>query len=242
MFIKTLFESNPEFVAFSGTHFLTLGIILLVLVLVVASKHLHINDKNKTILKVTFIFLLTQQILLYSWYYFTGTFDLLDALPLYQCRILQLASLFAVVKHNEKIYNVLVMLNIPSAIIALLVADTNNLSFPNAMFIQFFLGHGSMLLVLLGLKYAYNYELNKKYIPLVIKTILVYFIVVIGVNLVLKSNYGYVSRMPDMFESLSFVPPIIYIPIYFLIYVGLALLTFKVLTFRPAKQLVKTPE
>lgn len=228
--IDVFYGNNSTFELFSPLH---LGMLFLISFIVLS--FVYYQDewdkyKFKKMTAILIILFLTQQSLLYSWYFFTGTFDVVDALPLYPCRLLQILSLISLFNHNEKIYNILVILNIPSALVALILADTNNLGFPNAMFIQFFMGHGLMLIVPLYLKYKYHYSLKDKYISTVVKIQAVYFVSISLVNFTLNSNYGYVSHVPDSLGDIAFIPQYIYTPGFFMLYASASILFYKLFT------------
>lgn len=240
--IEIFYGNNSSFELFSPLH---LGMLFLISFIVLSFVYYQDEwDKSKfrkmtALLSVLFMI---QQALLYSWYFFTGSFDMVDALPLYPCRLLQLLSFLSLFKHNERIYNILVILNIPSALVALILADTNNLGFPNAMFIQFFMGHGLMLLVPLYLKYKYHYSLKEKYLSTVVKVMAIYFIFISLTNFALNSNYGYVSHAPDSLGDIAFVPQYVYTPFFFMLYASASFLFFKLFTsskFEPVKVVLR---
>lgn len=105
--------------------------------------------------------IIIQQFLLYSWYMAHHAVDPIDALPLYPCRITTLFVLFLLFKWNTKLFHFTLYWGIIGAFLALLSPNTNGLGFPNAMFIQFFLGHAALLIGTVFLAVIHDYQPNQ---------------------------------------------------------------------------------
>lgn len=228
--IEGIYFTQTPFVLYSRVH-----ILMLVLVGgcigILVKKRDEIAAGEYAYLRWVFLGLYgIQQVLLYSWYGMNHQFNVNDALPLYPCRLLQLATMLLLITKQERIYEVLALLGIPAAVTALIMADTSGFGFPNAMFIQFFTGHCLMILVPLYMKFRYHFTIQENGTTDVIKMVGVYFIVVSFVNHLIHTNYGYVSAPPLALGFLSGVPSIIYTCGYFMIYVGIVLMGSKIAT------------
>lgn len=238
---KLYFSQNP-FTLYTPIHFLML-ILAGICIGIVIKKRDEIAMGKYAWLRWVFLGVyLIQQGLLYSWYAMNHQLTLHDALPLYPCRILQIMTIMLLVSKQERIYEVLGLLGIPAAVTALILADTSGFSFPNAMFIQFFVGHSLMILVPLYMKYRYHFSMQESATLGVIKMVGGYFIIVSFINHLIQTNYGYVSTPPVALSFLNGVPSIIYTCGYFMIYVGVVLAGSKIATHQDADEIVFTIE
>lgn len=226
--IEQLYHSNnPLFASFSPLHLLLLFLpIVLITLMMMHQTWLKTSAHAKWVKFSILGLMMGQQILLYSWYYFTGNFDPVDALPLYPCRISSLMCLFLLFVWKEELFHLLFFMGLPGATIALLLPDTWNLGFPNAMCIQFFMGHSGILLSIFYLVIVHDYNPNLKALFKSYKFTLVYLAALIPINSLLHSNYAYMAKKPDI-AVLSFLPDFpMHIPLfigfmffmYFLVY------------------------
>lgn len=216
MFSKLYFTDN-SFTMFSGQHFLML---LIVFAFIYRFVYLDIekrSDVHYVLLGLTLI----QQILLYSWYYASNQFNVIDALPLYPCRLLQLFNIVLLIKDSERLYEILYLLGIPSAIMALIIADTGGNGLPSAMFIQFFLGHTLMILIPVYIGKKRQYVIHHQSLGLIAKIMSIYFVLISLVNQFLNSNYGYLQKPPGDLIINGFSFRLIYLIGYYLLYLGL---------------------
>lgn len=202
-----LFQSNnPLFSSFSLPHMLLLLSPVFGIILMLKNQSLVRSPKFS---KAIWIFLMTllfgQQILLYSWYFFTGNFDIKDALPLYPCRVSSLLCIACMIKWDKRWFDLLFFMGLPGAILALLMPDTWNLGFPNAMFIQFFAGHSAILLTIFYLVISKGYNPTKEALFSAYKICSIYLAGLIVLNQLLGSNYGYMAQKPDI-PALSWLP------------------------------------
>lgn len=230
MFSKLYFTDN-SFTMFSGQHFFTL---LLIMVFIYRFVYLDI-EKRSDVHYILLGLALLQQVLLYSWYYASHQFDFVDALPLYPCRLLQLFNIVLLLKDSEKLYEILYLLGIPSAIMALIIADTGGNGLPSAMFIQFFLGHTLMILIPVYIGKKRQYVIHHQSMGLIAKIMGIYFVVVSLVNQTLNSNYGYLQRPPGDLIINGLPLRLIYLVGYFLLYLALVkawLLVSKILSHK----------
>lgn len=230
--LKLLYDSTPEFNLFSSQHFIALGCGTLIILFIIYRKSALQRQKSEGLRWFLVGIFLIQQFLLYSWYHFTGNFDIHDALPLYPCRLLQVMTIIMLITKNRTLFDMLTMLGIPAAMTALLLVDTNGLGFPNAMFIQFFMGHFMMIISPLFMKYRYQFNVRTFNYKRVVHMIAGYFVVVAFINIWLRTNYGYVSAPPQALSFINGVPQIIYTFAYFLIYVAVAYISLRIATHR----------
>lgn len=142
--------------------------------------------------------LLLQQFLLYSWYVFNDAFDVVDALPLYPCRITMVLTLFLLIRWNDAVFTFTLYWGLIGAVLALLFPDTNGLGFPNVMFIQFFLGHGALLLGVLFLAIVHDVRPSTIRLTTALRWTVVYFLAVVSINAWTGGNYAYLRIAPPV--------------------------------------------
>ncbi len=209
------FSKNPLFSTFSTMHLVLLGLPVLLIIGMLKNKELVRSPKGgKAIWLGLMGLLLTQQILLYAWYYFTGNFDMKDALPLYPCRISSLLSIIVMIYWREDLFNLLFFMGLPGATLALFMPDTWNLGFPNAMCIQFFAGHSAILMTIFYLIIKHDYKLSKNALRSAYKFCSIYLGLLLVFNHFVGSNYAYMAHKPNI-PALAGLPDFPYhIPIF----------------------------
>lgn len=226
--IYLLFSSkNPGISYFSREHiFIMSAVVLLIGLMIYFKENLRSNASfqkfGKIFLLMTLFF---QQILLYSWYIFTHNFTLKESLPLYPCRISELLCIVLLLRMSEKYFHLLFYWGFSGAIMALLNPDTSNLGFPNAMFIQFFLGHIGIILTIVFLGIIYDYTPTRKSLFTSYKISFIYILFIVVLNKITGGNYAYLAIKPEnsFFAKLPEYP--YFIPIFvgfmFLIFAGM---------------------
>jgi len=140
------------------------------------------------------VILLLQQGLLYAWYWTSGAFAWGESLPLYPCRLSILLSVWMLVKNNEKVYQVVFYWATAGAGMALLSPDTSTFSFPHFMFLQYFVGHGGLLMAIGFMAWVRGHRITRESIRRAYRWSLVYVAAVLPVNWITGGNYGYLSR------------------------------------------------
>lgn len=223
MFEQLFFSKNPLFYSFSSTHLALMGLPILFIIGMLRNKSWVKSEKgSKSIWIGLMTLLLGQQVLLYTWYYFTGNFDVKDALPLYPCRISSILCLILLIKWQEDLFNLLFFMGLPGATLALLMPDTWNLGFPNAMCIQFFAGHSAILMTVFYLIIKKNYKPTKQALMSSYKFCSVYLISLIILNRFLHSNYAYMANKPNI-AALAWLPEY---PFHLPIFIGFIYVLF----------------
>lgn len=149
----------------------------------------------KTMLTILFV---VQQFLLYSWYYMNNQFDFHDALPLYPCRLSALLCLFSLAYFNEMVFDVVFYMGLSGASIALIFPDTSHLGFPNAMFIQFFLGHIGIIISIIYLSLEKGYRPSKKGLKRALGVSVLFLLAMALFNQIFHCNYAYMASKPDL--------------------------------------------
>ena len=150
--------------------------------------------REKKVARILASALLLQQALLYLWYISSGAFSWGESLPLYPCRLSILVTIIMLLKDSDQIYQVAFYWAIAGATVALLSPDTSGFGFPHFMFIQYFIGHGGLLMAIGFMAWVREHRISKDAIHAVYKCSLFYVAFVLPVNWITGGNYGYLSR------------------------------------------------
>lgn len=221
--VDILYFSGEGFYALSISHFVMLSLIALIVILLLLSKKVRFSD-SRNILQYSFIVaLMLQQFMLYSWYMLNQQFSIHDSLPLYPCRIWQIVALLLLVTKKDYFFSMSYLLGIPCAVVALLAPDVGGVGFPNVMFIQFFIGHGLLIIIPTYMYVCHEKRLNEKSFLVALKMFLYYVITVKIMNRILDANYGYVNYPPyenEFFAKIAPVYPVVYISFALLVLIG----------------------
>ena len=208
-----LYSTNELFPLFSFYHVLLLTFFFGAAVWMIRHADFIRQPKANRAIRLTLIItIITQQFMLYGWYYANGAFDVHDALPLYPCRLSTLFVLLLLIRMNDKFFPVVFYWGIVGAVLAMLSPDTEGIGFPNIMFIQFFLGHGALLLGTVFLAITSNYRPTFKGLRTTYFFSFIYFVAMLALNQSIGSNYAYLSTLPPspFLEGLPAFP--IYVP------------------------------
>ncbi len=221
--IDILYHSTSKFQIYSSVHWIMLLIAIGIVVSIIYLGKRGFRDEGNIFRYSMIAILVVQQFLLYSWYFANGMFNAKDALPLYPCRIWQLSALLLLLTMDDRYYAVSYLMGLPSGIVAFLVADTGGLGFPNVMFIQFFLGHLSILAVPIYMKFCRGKKLEKNMLYTCFKVFFAYVCIAGTTNYMVGGNYGYVSKPPyenAFFLKLTSFYPVLYICFAMTVLVG----------------------
>jgi hypothetical integral membrane protein (TIGR02206 family) len=226
MDIKEMFWASKiektAFPLFSQNHLLALGIIILVLVYIFLNRDAFENEKRRNrFRKVLGVVLILQQSLLYFWYVTSGNFTLGETLPLYTCRIAIFLCIGMLMCESYKCFELAYFWGIAGGIMALMTPDTSGFGFPHLMFVQFFVGHGGMIISLIFMILVYEYKPTKESIYRSSRWTLVYFAIVGVLNYLVDGNYSYLRAKPATATPMDILPIYpYYVPIFIAAFIG----------------------
>lgn len=196
--MQTLFYStNPLFPLFSIPHLALLALFFGATIWMVRHADFIRKPNVSQRIRITLIVvIIVQQFLLYGWYYANHAFHVLDALPLYPCRLSTLLLLVLLIRMNERLYPIVFYWGIVGAVLAMLSPDTEGIGFPNVMFLQFFMGHGALLIGTVFLAITSHYEPTRAGLKTTFRFSLLYFVAILTLNAYIGSNYAYLNELP----------------------------------------------
>lgn len=198
---KYFFRGNPDgfvFPVWGFTHFAMLFIAFLGVEFIIRHRRKFRSTKIGRYFKITMIIALaSQQIILYLWYGFSGYFTIQESLPLYNCRIAIIFTIFALVTDKKIFKNVGCYWGVAGAILALMMpTDLDPFSFPHYTNINFFLGHIALLWSTIYILVVDEYRINKTSLKSILYFSNIYHLIIYSFNVFTKSNYCYVIEPP----------------------------------------------
>ncbi|MCT4563102.1 MAG: TIGR02206 family membrane protein [Maledivibacter sp.] len=201
--------------SFSKSHILTLCFILGLIFLMFSNKE-RLREPNTRVKigRVLAFILFLQSFFLHFWYIERGVFTIQESLPLYLCRITVILCIFMILKESYSIFQVVYFWGLGGASQALLFPDTGGFLFPHWMFIEFFVGHGAILIATFFMIIAYEYKPTLKSLKKTFHWSYIYLAFVGIFNYIVDGNYSYLRSKPLASSVLDYFPPYpYYIPI-----------------------------
>ena len=192
--------------AFSALHLIILFSFILVAAIIYRGDFGLNNGKNREKLAQIFaIILLIDQVILYSWQFSSGYFNLQLSLPIYHCRIAIALLIIGVLFKRKIILYVGMYWGFLGSIMALLVPDMYKFRFPHYTNIQFFLAHIIMGLLIINLLKSKTIQITDKETKFVLLITNIYNLLLFIFNLSMAHfgglkdiNYGYMNAFPKI--------------------------------------------
>lgn len=208
--MKHFFRGTSDGVYFKNlslAHLLLVAIAFFGAYLIYRYKDVLQEDRYSKIFKRTIgITLLSQQIILYGWYFFTGFSSIKESLPLYNCRIAIICTALALLTDKKTLKNISVYWGLYGAILALIIVEGDPFSFPHYTIVSFFVGHIFLLWGSLFILFVDNYQVNKRNLHDVLKLTTAYHFVLLIFDIMIKANYDYLIE-PPIFKSIVMLMP-----------------------------------
>lgn len=192
--------------AFSALHLIIL-FAFLVLVAIIYRRDLSLKEGNnrRNLSKFFAVILLIDQVILYSWQFSSGYFNLQLSLPIYHCRIAIALLIIGVLFNRINIIHVGMYWGFLGSIMALLVPDMYKFRFPHYTNIQFFLAHVIMGLLIINLLKSREIQITGKETKFVLLITNIYNLFLFIFNLSMAHfwglkdiNYGYMNAFPKI--------------------------------------------
>lgn len=208
-------SDTTQFELYSAGHVIALLITLSLIVLMYLGRHyIRKNETRKTIGIILGITLALQQTLLFAWYVNSGNFTVGESLPLYLCRLSAILCIFMTITGKRELFDIAYFWGMGGAAIALLNPDTSGFGFPHIMYLQFFVGHGGIIVSLFFMMFAYRFIPDWNSLKRTFKWSFVYLFIVGGLNYIVKGNYSYLREKPLTSSPLDILPAYpYYVPI-----------------------------
>ena len=193
--IKYFFRGTPDGYVFptgSMAHWFIIAIILFGMELIIKYREKLRIPKYANIFKAIMIIMLAmQQILLYLWYGFSGYFSIQESLPLYNCRVAIILTIFAFITNKDFFKNICCYWGVVGAFLALAFPVVDPFQFPHYTMVSFFGGHILMLWSAIYFLVVEKHYINKRSLASVLLFTNFYHVLVYVFNRFTNSNYCY---------------------------------------------------
>ncbi len=192
------------FETFSLQHITTLIVFSLFTFLVI---WFGMNTEGKTKMWIGFsIAFLAFAIMVFDSIYrlITGTFDILDDLPLFLCDLVGWLLPVFILKQNRKWLGILYFWVVAGTLQALITPELKE-GFPNFEFFRYFIMHAGIVTAVIYCIVVLKIRINWRDFKNAILYAQVYLFVIHIINIILKSNYSYTMKKPGNPSILDFM-------------------------------------
>ena len=181
---------------FSNLWKISFGITLFVIIAIILAGYFLPSNNHKIVFSKIIGYLLFLRFAFHHGYDVgIGIWNIEHNLPFHLCGITSILSIIVMIKYNQKIFEFLALLGIPSAIHSLLTPEFIS-GHEGYLFYDYYISHGSILFVPLFLSIVFKHKIRIGSWKIVfIKGLWIAAIVGL-INAFLKTNYLYLCRPP----------------------------------------------
>ena len=134
-----------------------------------------------------------------------GNWDTYENLPLHLCSISNLIVCFILfIPKNQKLFEFLFYCGLWGGLMAILTAQINDYDGSLFKYLQYYLSHGTIILIPLYMFYHLGYKITKFSWLRVLFILNLLMLVIMPINFNLGSNYMYLREAPDIKNPLVF--------------------------------------
>ncbi|MHC0039119.1 YwaF family protein [Pseudoneobacillus sp. C159] len=220
-------EGNGAFVLFSSTHWLTLLTLALVnLIIFLFRQKLTVHHFNRLARLGLAVILIASEISLQWWIWWIDEWSIEYSLPLHLSSISLILSAVLLINKSYKLFEFTYFAGVGSALQAMLTPDISMYTFPHYRYTHFFISHGGIVVANLFMVFVEQYRPTWKSVCKAYVYLNIYAALIFVLNLMIGSNYMYISEKPINPSILDFLGPW---PLYILPLEILAIVTFIIL-------------
>lgn len=228
--LSSFFDSNSteSFHAYSIAHFVQIGILLVLAILMFAfrfSIQRRTTSAKKVIRYLLILILIVSELTLNIWYIAQGKWNIQTSLPLELCSVTLLLAIVMLFTQSRILYSIVFFAGFTGALQAVLTPSLDY-TYPHFRFLQFFIAHIAIILSALYMTWIENYKPTWKSIGVALLFLNVLAVLVGIINYTIGSNYMFLMRKPLTPSILDVLGPH---PYYLLSEQGIALLFFTLL-------------
>ncbi len=221
--------SSPTFELFGTAHLLVLtGTLALALLTARAPKRTDVGGLARSMAWVLLLTAVLKPIL------YLGIYEqpVAQSLPLNLCRINEFFCAYMLLARSYRIFEIAYFLSIAGSTSALLTPDLLQ-GFPDPRFVTFFLGHGLSVIAVFYAVFGFGFRPTLRSVGKIMVFLAAYTATIAAINLLLDSNYLFLSRKPEGASILNFLGPWpVYVLAMFAIAVIACLLCYLPFAFR----------
>lgn len=199
------FTGGP-FVLFSSPHIIVLAVILLIIVLTYEFRQRLKPIKRSARIYIA-VFLILQQFSLTVWYITYGGLPLKESLPLELCDMSMIMCAVMFAGKSYPLYEIVYFWGMAGSIEALITPDIGIYTFPHFIFFQFFLSHGSIIILCLFMTFVYGYRPSFKSLIKSVVTLNIYAGFIGIYDKLTGTNFMYLCEKTKNTSIMSYLGP-----------------------------------
>ncbi|MEG3641386.1 YwaF family protein [Magnetococcus sp. PR-3] len=198
---------GPAFQLFGWAHLTMLGVISLILVGLISWGG-NIPSHLRIYVRYGFAALLiANELFWHVWVWGAGQWKVQTMLPLHFCSVAVILSVFMLLTKSQRLYELVYFIGISGAILALLTPAMGRYGAQHALFYQFFISHGMIIVAAVYMSVVECFRPTWRALIRVSVVGILYMLLVSRVNLLLDSNYLFIAQKPEEATTLDILPP-----------------------------------
>lgn len=199
--------TGGAFELFGSAHLVALALVLLINLVIVASRKRFTDLGKKRFRFGLAALLVINELAFHLWNYSIGQWTIQTMLPLHLCSVLVWVSAYMLLTRSYSIYEFAYFLGIGGAIQALLTPDAGIYGFPHFRFFQTIISHGAIVTAAIYMTLVEGY---RPYWSSLVRVAIwgnIYMAAVGIVNWLVGSNYLFIARKPDTASLIDMLGP-----------------------------------
>ncbi len=199
--------TGGAFELFGSAHLVALALVLLINLVIVASRKSFTDLDKKRFRFGLAALLVINELAFHLWNYSIGQWTIQTMLPLHLCSVLVWVSAYMLLTRSYSIYEFAYFLGIGGAIQALLTPDAGIYGFPHFRFFQTIISHGAIVTAAIYMTLVEGY---RPYWSSLVRVAIwgnIYMAAVGIVNWLVGSNYLFIARKPDTANLIDMLGP-----------------------------------
>lgn len=188
------------FTNFTLEHLIAVLVVFFVVFLVILNKEKLREKKIYNFTRYAFVAItIGQEFSLSIWRIIRGEWMLSTSLPFHLCGLAMIVTSYILITESKKVFQSTFFIMLIGATMAILTpAVEGGYGFPHYRFVQFFVGHGMILVNFTFMLFVMNYQKDIKYKHLLwnLGSVLIIFAFDLIINLLTGGNYMYLMAKP----------------------------------------------
>lgn len=198
--------SGGPFVLFSFTHWVAIGILVLINLAVLRLRGADERSRTRFRYGLAAV-LLIDELFWHLWNLTTGQWSIQKTLPLHLCSVFVFLCAIMLVTKSYRIYEFAYFLGIAGATQAILTPDLGIYDFPHFRYFQVFLSHGAIVTSAVYMTAVEGFRPTWGSLKRTIIWSNVYMLVVGVINALIGSNYLYIAHKPETASLIDVLGP-----------------------------------
>lgn len=204
-YLTTDFKGGP-FILFSAPHLIALAVIMIIIIFIYLFRR-KLKSLDRHIGISISIFLVLQQLSLTLWYIYYGNIPLKASLPLELCDVSMIISAAMFAGKNYFLYEIVYFWGLAGSTEALLTPDIGIYTFPHYVFFQFFLSHGSIIILILFMTFVYEFRPTVKSLIKSLMALNIYAAFIGIYDKLMGTNFMYLCEKTEGHSLMDYLGP-----------------------------------